>query len=116
VIKGSFASLEEMGALVVGKVADQVAVGVTRICWEYQGQWKAESVRSQLSLPKLESIDWRVDVNTASNHAAGLGVPSVIVQLKVEPEEVVAFEMDKETLTALLSGLGKIRNQLGALN
>ncbi len=86
-----------------------------RICWSLHGDWKAEAVRNQLSLPRLKSVDWRVDVKTASGHAGGIGVPSVIVQLRVEPDQVISFEMDKETLQALLQGLGKIRSQLSGL-
>jgi hypothetical protein len=138
VIRGSFASIEDVGALVVGKISNSVAGAgakrsrkkkkkkkkkkkcfcfflVARICWGLHGEWKAEAARSQLSLPRLQSVDWRVDVKTASGHAGGMGVPSVIVQLRVEPDQVVSFEMDKETLQALLSGLGKIRSQLSGL-
>jgi hypothetical protein len=117
VIRGSHASAEEMaGQLLAGRVAAGVVGPLARVCWELHGQWKGEAARTQLSLPRLRALDWRVDVKTASGGAAGVGVPSVIVQLSVEPDQVVTFEMDKETLQALLSGLGKIRSQLAGLN
>ncbi len=116
VIRGTHDSAEQMAALAApGRVSQNVAAAAGRICWELHGQWKAEAARTQLSLPRLRGVDWRVDVKTASSGAAGLGVPAVIVQLSVEPDQVVTFEMDKETLQALLSGLGKIRSQLAGL-
>jgi hypothetical protein len=44
-----------------------------------------------------------------------LGIPAVVMQLKVD-DRTVAFEMDKETLQAMLTGLGKIRDQLNKIN
>lgn len=119
VVRGSFGSLEQLQTVVQRHTSDAaVAQALARIVMELQGGWKAGSVSSQVSLPRLKSVDWRVDVKTASSHAAGMGVPSVIVEMQVEggKESTVAFEMDKETLSALLSGLGKIRNQLAGLN
>lgn len=116
VIRGTHASAEDMAALLVGRLSAGVAGPLARVCWEVHGQWKGEAARTQLSLPRLTAVDWRVDVKTAGSGVAGVGVPSVIVQLSVEPDQVVTFEMDKETLQALLSGLGKIRSQLSGLN
>ncbi len=116
VIRGTYESAEQMAGLVAGRASQNVTAAVGRICWELHGQWKSEAARTQLSLPRLRGVDWRVDVKTASSGAAGLGVPAVIVQVTVEPDQVVTFEMDKETLQALLSGLGKIRSQLAGLN
>jgi hypothetical protein len=119
VVRGSFVSLEQLAAVTGRHTSDAaVAQALAQIIQELQGGWKAVTVSTQVSLPRLKSVDWRVDVKTASSHAAGMGVPSVIVAMQVEggKESTVVFEMDKETLSALLSGLGKIRNQLAGLN
>ena len=96
----------------------EVAAALAALLARLAPAWRAEAAGRQTGLPRLRSLEWRVDVKTASSHAGGMGVPGVIVQMNIDggPEEVVAFEMDKETLSALLSGLGKIRNQLAGLN
>ena len=76
-------------------------------------QWTGEALRwSQLSLPKLQQFKWRLDVQTASSSVSGAGRPAVLVQLLLEGDKTVTFEMDPQTLAALLSGLDKIKAQL----
>jgi len=38
---------------------------------------------SQISLPRFQDIDWRVDITSASDQMHRMNLPSVIVQLKV---------------------------------
>jgi COMM domain containing 9 len=85
-------------------------------------QWRTTAISSQLSLPKLESMDWRVDVQSASESLSRMAVPSVFVELKmcdsnvsrgVGPKrETVTFEMTQDTLSAMLDGLGKVVHTL----
>lgn len=70
-------------------------------------------------------VDWRVDVKTASDVVSRMQVPSVLVDLKVQdqPETTnrvpsarhVEFELSQEALRTMLDGLGRIRDQLGAV-
>ncbi|EFC44468.1 hypothetical protein NAEGRDRAFT_5651, partial [Naegleria gruberi] len=76
-------------------------------------------------LPKLVDMKWRVDLSTASNVIQKMSAPSVVIQLNVQnPSKVVGvmpkteqvnFEMDKETLSTMLKGLSKIRDQLASI-
>eukprot|EP00164_Ancoracysta_twista_P010291 GFYU01015471.1.p1 GENE.GFYU01015471.1~~GFYU01015471.1.p1 ORF type:complete len:203 (+),score=55.02 GFYU01015471.1:28-609(+) len=87
--------------------------------------WKEASVRSQVSLPKLVDSDYRIDIKSSSNHIARMAVPTVLVDLKVQEtptssnqvpgESNVVFELNKETLDTMLSGLGRIRDQLNSI-
>lgn len=38
---------------------------------------------SSISLPKLESFDWRIDIKSSSNQIHHMNVPTVMVDLKV---------------------------------
>jgi hypothetical protein len=37
----------------------------------------------QVSLPRLQDFDWRIDLTSSSDHMRRMNLPSVIVQLKV---------------------------------
>ena len=77
------------------------------------------------SLPSYVGVDWRVDVKTSSDRVARMSVPSLLVDLKVadQPSSTatvpharhVEFELSKEALKTMLDGLGRIRDQLGAV-
>ncbi len=75
-------TVESIAGLLAGSVPAQLASVVASVCADLQGQWKAEAIKSTVSVPRLVGVDWRVDVKTASSHAAGLGIPAVIMQLK----------------------------------
>jgi COMM domain containing 9 len=76
--------------------------------------WRPDALRSQISLPRLNSIDWRIDIKSASERAPAMSVPAVLVQLDVD-SRVVNFELTQEALSAMLDGLSKIRDQLGSI-
>jgi len=83
--------------------------------------WRESTLSTQVSLPRLESMDWRVDIKGASDQASRMNVPTVLVELKLAssssgPAQAVQFELSNETLRAVLDGLGKIRDQLNAVN
>jgi COMM domain containing 9 len=82
-------------------------------------QWKEVLTTAQISLPRLQSFDWRVDVKTASEQISRMAVPTVLVELQVQEGtsgRKVQFELTQEALQAMLDGLGKIRDQLNAVN
>lgn len=87
--------------------------------------WREASVLSRPSLPRFVSADWRVDVKTESDKVARMAVPSVLVDLELQDQPTsfaempktrhVEFELSKEALQTMLEGLGRIRDQLGAV-
>lgn len=46
-------------------------------------QWRSDAISSQCSLPKLKSLDWRIDVKRASEMISNMSVPTVLVQVSV---------------------------------
>lgn len=84
-------------------------------------QWRQKELDHGISLPKLKSLDWRIDIKTASESNQQMSVPTLLVQLAVEDSAVedtsklVQFELTPATLDSMLDGLSKIRSQLGAI-
>ena len=88
-------------------------------------EWREASVLQRPSLPRYVGVDWRVDMKTASDRVSRMSVPTVLVDLKIldQPSSVdtvpsarhVEFELSKEALQTMLDGLGRIRDQLGAV-
>lgn len=85
-------------------------------------QWRAKQIEHQVGLPKLQAIDWRIDIKTASELNQQMSVPALLVQLTVEEEskkseesQLIHFELTPATLDSMLEGLTKIRTQLGAI-
>mmetsp|Transcript_2062 Transcript_2062/g.7480 ORF Transcript_2062/g.7480 Transcript_2062/m.7480 type:complete len:190 (+) Transcript_2062:56-625(+) len=85
--------------------------------------WRRQAIGSQLALPRLEQVDWRVDVKSASDMIGHMAVPTVLVELTVRDEtgpqaamQKVDFELSRESLTTVLDGLGKIRDQLNRIS
>lgn len=97
-------------------------------------KWRQYCIQNQCSLPRLQSMDWRIDVKRASETISSISVPSVIVELKIldedsvssstssnvnnnEPQiKIVNFELNKQTLDTMVDGLTKIKQQLASLN
>eukprot|EP01100_Stratorugosa_tubuloviscum_P000678 TRINITY_DN114_c4_g1_i1.p1 TRINITY_DN114_c4_g1~~TRINITY_DN114_c4_g1_i1.p1 ORF type:complete len:200 (+),score=81.59 TRINITY_DN114_c4_g1_i1:104-703(+) len=98
---------------------------LVKIISHYLSQWRRETLISHNFLASLKSIDWRIDIKSASNHIHQISIPTVIVQLQivepttrtdVEPTlRTVTFELDSITLQTMLDGLGKIRAQLTSI-
>ena len=83
---------------------------------------RVRAMREQVAMPRLEQIDWRIDLKTASDQRGRMSIPSLIVDMEVQdlPENVrdevgvkhVQFELGKEGLEVLLEGLREIKSQL----
>jgi len=98
----------------------QLKTLIAKIVANHMPNWLTSSLFSQLSLPKLKSIDWRLDIKNASQSISQMSVPTILVQLVLHGqtpsnEKVVIFELNKETLKVMLNGLSKIRDQLNQL-
>ncbi|CAG5133340.1 unnamed protein product [Candidula unifasciata] len=98
---------------------------LTKIIIDNMSTWTSEAINTQVSLPKLLDLDWRVDVKTSSDSIARMSVPTCILNLQIQKSaahvsksaetENVNVELSKETLDAMLDGLGKIRDQLASV-
>ncbi|KAJ3430760.1 comm domain-containing protein [Anaeramoeba flamelloides] len=85
-------------------------------------KWHKLCKSKYLTLPKLISFDWRVDVKSASDLTSTLSAPVVLLEMKVqEPPEFVGLmpkiktvnvELTKERLQTMLDGLVRINEQL----
>ena len=101
--------------------------------------WREASRESTVSLPTLESFDWRVDLKTANDSISQMSIPSLLLHLQVSTppsssiqspsssssssssssnksssssSSGVDMELSQEALEAMLEGLGRIKDQL----
>ncbi|NXE45186.1 COMD9 protein, partial [Casuarius casuarius] len=97
---------------------------LTKIILENISAWRNEAQASQISLPRLVDMDWRVDIKTSSDSISRMAVPTCLLQLKIQedaalcgnnPVSALTVELSKETLDTMLEGLGRIRDQLSAV-
>ncbi|KAL1257837.1 hypothetical protein QQF64_011081 [Cirrhinus molitorella] len=97
---------------------------ITKIILENSVTWRNEALSSQISLPKLVDLEWRVDMKTASDSLSRMAVPTCLLQMKLQDtpcissgpsESTVTMELSKETLDTMIDGLGRIRDQLSAV-
>ncbi|NXA34384.1 COMD9 protein, partial [Eudromia elegans] len=98
---------------------------LTKIILENVSSWRNEAQASQISLPRLVDMDWRVDIKTSSDNISRMAVPTCLLQLKIQEDaalcgnnpvvSAVTVELSKETLDTMLEGLGRIRDQLSAV-
>ncbi|KAM6308257.1 COMM domain-containing protein 9 [Aegotheles albertisi] len=98
---------------------------LTKIILENISAWRNEAQASQISLPRLLDVDWRVDIKTSSDSISRMAVPTCLLQLKIQEDvalcgdspvvSALTLELSKETLDTLLEGLGRIRDQLSAV-
>nr|XP_010296129.1 PREDICTED: COMM domain-containing protein 9 [Balearica regulorum gibbericeps] len=98
---------------------------LTKIILENISAWRNEAQASQISLPRLLDMDWRVDIKTSSDSISRMAVPTCLLQLKIQEDvalcgnspvvSALTVELSKETLDTMLEGLGRIRDQLSAV-
>ncbi|XP_072193955.1 COMM domain-containing protein 9 [Excalfactoria chinensis] len=98
---------------------------LTKIILENVSAWRNEAQASQISLPRLVDMDWRVDIKTSSDTINRMAVPTCLLQLKIQEDaalcrnspviSALTVELSKETLDTMLEGLGRIRDQLSAV-
>ncbi|XP_053243843.1 COMM domain-containing protein 9 [Podarcis raffonei] len=98
---------------------------LTKIILENVSSWRNEAQASQISLPRLVDLDWRVDIKTSSDSISRMAVPTCLLQLKIQEDaalcgndfttSALTVELNKQTLDTMLDGLGRIRDQLSAV-
>eukprot|EP01028_Stygiella_incarcerata_P002381 TRINITY_DN1444_c2_g1_i1.p1 TRINITY_DN1444_c2_g1~~TRINITY_DN1444_c2_g1_i1.p1 ORF type:complete len:184 (-),score=47.93 TRINITY_DN1444_c2_g1_i1:104-655(-) len=82
-------------------------------------EWNTADLKKIVSIPRLEDMEWTVTVPSASSEVAKISYPSILLHLKLkdgEKSEDVEFELSKEALQTMLSGLGRIREQLSGIH
>ncbi|ELU08751.1 hypothetical protein CAPTEDRAFT_183930 [Capitella teleta] len=86
--------------------------------------WRKQCINNMVSLPQLVDFNWRVDIKTSADTLSRMSVPTCILQLQVDEKTAgqgfdgvnsTSVELSKETLDAMLDGLGKIRKQLSSV-
>ncbi|KAL7992288.1 COMM domain-containing protein 9 isoform X2 [Crotalus tigris] len=98
---------------------------VTKIILENISAWRNEAQASQISLPRLVDMDWRVDIKTSSDNISKMAIPTCLLQLKIQEDaglcgnnfatSALTVELNKQTLDTMLDGLGRIRDQLSTI-
>nr|XP_056707898.1 COMM domain-containing protein 9 [Euleptes europaea] len=98
---------------------------LTKIILENLSAWRNEVQASQISLPRLIDMDWRVDIKTSSDSVSRMAVPTCLLQLKIQEDaalcgndlatSALTIELNKQTVDTMLDGLGRIRDQLSAV-
>ncbi|XP_034540711.1 COMM domain-containing protein 9 [Notolabrus celidotus] len=95
---------------------------ITKILLENSAAWRTDALGTQISLPQLKELDWRVDMVTGSDSVSRMSVPTCLVQLKIEDPSAgadslsaVTVELSRESLDTILDGLGRIRDQLSVV-
>jgi len=106
-------------------VTDSIKAVIVKILTHYMPSWREAVLHSQVSMPRLKTIDWRIDIKSSSNEMSRMSVPTVIVNLEVEqnPTKIgeapkmrnIDFELSSEALAVMLEGLGQIKKQLDAI-
>lgn len=56
---------------------------IARLILNALPSWKAASISSRVSLPRMVDFDWRVDLRAASEFSTNLSVPTLLVDMKV---------------------------------
>jgi COMM domain containing 9 len=80
--------------------------------------WRVGAQETQVSLPRFQGVDWRIDVKRASDNVSAMSVPAVLVTIDVEEKggtRAVTFELTKQSLATMVDGMEKIKEQLGSL-
>ncbi|KFU89325.1 COMM domain-containing protein 9, partial [Chaetura pelagica] len=98
---------------------------LTKIILENISGWRNEAQASQISLPQLVDMDWRVDIKTSSDSINKMAIPTCLLQLQIQEDDAICgnspvvsaltVELSKETLDTMLEGLGRIREQLSSI-
>ncbi|CAM2115686.1 COMM domain-containing protein 9 [Caretta caretta] len=125
VVYRGLSSAEEILSLFPQNFHQSLKNLLTKIILENVSVWRSEAQSSQISLPRLVDMDWRVDIKTSSDSIGRMAVPTCLLQLKIQEDAAlcgdspvissVTVELNKETLDTMLDGLGRIRDQLSAV-
>lgn len=98
---------------------------IATVIHKSRDDWSMMQIGNEASIPKVRAVDWRVDLQSASDSALKMARPSVLVSIECQGQQtrvqetpkpnVTCFEMNKDTLATMLDGLGKIQEQLASV-
>lgn len=74
---------EEVMERLPSDMVDKMKNLIAKIITVHLPEWGGQILHSQVSLPRLQELDWRLDLKSASDSAHRMSVPTVLVQLKV---------------------------------
>jgi hypothetical protein len=74
---------EQVVKMLPSDLHDKMKNLVAKIITVHMPEWGGQVLHSQVSLPRLQEIDWRLDLKSASDSMHRMNVPTVLVQLKV---------------------------------
>ncbi|KAK3557734.1 hypothetical protein QTP86_000315 [Hemibagrus guttatus] len=124
VVFHNFSAPEQIQSLFPATFHSNLKNLITKILLEQSVTWRNEALSSQISLPRLTDLEWRVDMKMASDSVSRMAVPTCILHMKIQDggkgssstsESSVTVELSKETLDTMLDGLGRIQDQLSAV-
>jgi len=89
-------------------------------------QWREASISTLCGLPRMTSLDWRIDIKSSSDTVHRMAVPTVLVGIQVQggvqgklgeepPLKNVVFELNKETIATMIDGLKFVQGQLQSI-
>ena len=64
---------------------------ICSIIMHHLPNWRKQLITNQISLPRLESFDWRIDIKSASDLIGNISVPSVLVEMRVKYNFLIFF-------------------------
>lgn len=121
----SIVSSEQVSALLPEGVDGRLRTLISGIIAVHLHSWREASIEQRVSLPRLLTSGWSVDVINATEDASRLGAAAVTLKLEVreQPRKVgempalktVHTELNHASLTVLVEGMRKIRDQLSSL-
>lgn len=80
-------SAEEVLARLPGDLVEKMKNLIAKIITVHMPEWGGQVLHQQVSLPRLQEFDWRLDLKSASDSMHRMNVPTVLVQLKVRPQQ-----------------------------
>lgn len=124
-VSTSAATTDDIAAFLDKSLDPRLVTLIAKVILAQLPTWREASVEGRVSMPRLVDVDWRVDVKTSAEALTRMSVPTLMMDVKIRdqakkvgvmpPVRSVTFEMSREAVTTMLTGLHKIRDQLSVL-
>ncbi|KAJ5071985.1 comm domain-containing protein [Anaeramoeba ignava] len=95
---------------------------LSKIIAENLPSWKNRAFSKRITLPKLVDFDWSLNIISSSQKSSHSSIPTILLELKIQDPptktdlmpnvRTIHVELTRESLGAVLDGLGKINEQL----
>lgn len=117
-------SAEAVLPFIPAGVDNRLTTLISELLFASLPRWRDAAIDQRVSLPRLEKLDWRVDVVSAASSALVLSTPKLIMECAIRDQPAlegvlpavrhVHVEMDHAALGALLDGMRRIKGKLDA--